>query len=238
MYRNEDEKRISYIILFSIIGLSLIIAIGYLIFSDKTVNKIDSTKEYVYTTDTSSSNLSPEVSQLPVINLDTDEIVNINSTISNKYNEIIKTNGNSFTYGYSVTDDILSIIIKVSDLKNTYKINEVSFISYNINVKSGKIISDDEMLKKFSITKNDIESIIKSRFEKFYKEETEQGYIEAGECNYECYLNIRGVTSYIDDIHLFVQSGSLYVYKSFELRSIYEDESYFSSDPYSFIIKK
>ena len=96
-----------------------------------------------------------------------------------------------------------------------------------------------EFLKQkdlFQVTKDDVSLIIQKQFEEYYQKEVEEGYLIAEECNYQCFLNWRGVSDYMDDVHYYVRDGSLIAYRGFSIYSVFSEEEFFDDESYEFKI--
>ena len=58
------------------------------------------------------------------------------------------------------------------------------------------------------------------------------------ECNYECFLFMRGIenNNYLENRKLYLNNGDLYVLKSFNIYTVLNEERYFTFDDYLFQI--
>ena len=71
-------------------------------------------------------------------------------------------------------------------------------------------------------------SLIKERFEYFFKDEREKKIFDE-ECDYKCFLYMRRIENYTDNIYYYIDSAKLYVYKEFNTYSIYNEEKYYKN---------
>ena len=144
----------------------------------------DKTKDIVYTyfTDKLTKDGEGEYEyNIPHMNIDSEDAISINNIISAKYKDRYEKNkklfeesvqqkvgfyGSYINYKYYVNDNILSLFVyegcETSEVCTSYD-------SYNIDVITGKKISNSELLKIKKV--NDFAKTIKTSFEKLEKEE-------------------------------------------------------------------
>lgn len=117
-----------------------------------TVKSIDSSKDIVYTLYDKS---------YPIINLDSSEIEDINDKIEQNYKGPDKPREFGLSeYNYYLNNEILSLVISTEDNTGFYY-----YDVYNINVKTGKIVSNADLLK----SKNIDEQSFLSKLPEYYK---------------------------------------------------------------------
>lgn len=150
---------------------------------NKTIDKIYEDKEMVYS---SYSKFSSEYSYtLPYINIKSTDVANINKKIEDLYKPSIEEEISNEAQGLSVVmsnikynsflnDNVLSLVI-ITSLPNDcteYKV-------YNIDIYTGKQISNTELLNMKNITEkaflNKLETLYKEKFISLYG--TEDSYI-------------------------------------------------------------
>ena len=163
---------------------------------------------------------------VPYINLKSTIIGDLNQEIAEMANGYLKNKDNVITYDYKISGDILSIVIQI----NCYDrpLPEVMFHTFNINLAERRILDDNELLDLYQIDSNYVNDKIKARFETFFKDEREKKIFDE-ECDYKCFLYMRGINDYLDNIHYYVDNSNLYVFKEFNIYSIYKEEKYFKN---------
>lgn len=248
--KNNKKKKSDYSLILMLIFL--LIAFGCLIIyfvmnnSSKTnmVEKKDQNKDYVYTYKKikNTSNESDEViyDKIPTINLDGVKYSKINKEIIDNYNKIITKSTHKYEYEFSYSKNILSLVIKSTypNQDNDLYI-KTYFNTYNIDLKNDKILSNDEILKIFNVDENKIKIYLNSKFTSYYEDLVKYKYFTKNECNYDCFLNNRGISkNYLDDINYYVDNGKLVLFKFYYRDSKYDEAQYFKDTTYSFLIKK
>lgn len=232
------DNKYARIIPFLITGLLIILLIIYLYYSNYYSNfnylKQDSSRYLVYTRYTK-ENSSNTTTVIPFVNIKGEIGDLINNDIKKVTISFLKNNKNTISYTDEVNGDILSIVLKFVDNSDDY-IKKIGFRSYNINLKTQQILSDDDMLKIYNTSIDDVERKIKNQFIKFYNDEVEKGIIPNKECNFDCYLEWRNVKKYTANLNYYINDGKLIVYKAFDVYSIYEEETYFNEKSFVFSI--
>ncbi len=173
------------------------------------------------------------VSYIPFINVDgvsfvNDEIVDIG-------NEILQNKKNLVNYDYFIEDNILSVLLKTVNLDDDYPV--IKYYNYNIDLEKSKVISNEDLLEMFYLDEDDVSAILETSFEEFYDEEIEEGFLEGNLCDYNCFLELRGINDYLDDISYFINDNHLYAYRTFNIYSVFQEEEFFEDDDFIFFIK-
>ncbi len=163
---------------------------------------------------------------VPYINLKSSIIGDLNQEIADMANGYLKNNDNVITYDYKISGDILSVVIQI----NCYDrpLPEVIFHTYNINLAEKRMLEDDELLGLYGIDSSYVKQKLENKFQDFFKDERNK-HIFDEECDYKCFLYMRGIEDYLDNIHYFVDNSKLYVFKEFNIYSIYKEEKYFKN---------
>ena len=173
---------------------------------------------------------------VPAININDENINIINQEIVNKANTFLAKKGSSIAYNYSISGEVISLAIQYIEL-DKFDRPIVSFDTYNINVLDKHVLTDEEILSKLSVSEEEIYNIVSSKFRDFYKDEVDKKVLD-GECDYECFLYMRGIENdnYTKDRKLYINSGNLYVLKAFDIYSPFSEENYFTFNDYLFQI--
>ena len=159
----------------------------------------------------------------------------------------------SYCLGYISNDEFNKSLIKNCDifkiiqidwklLKEALQQKNVRTIQIFLNmifkdlselIRTCKILKNE---KDREIFENQVESIIESQFQDYYNEEVAEGYFSKEECNMSCFLTYRDMNGYMENINYFINNGKLYVYKPFQVYSIFGEEEYFKDTDFEFLI--
>ena len=148
--------------------------------------------------------------EVPYINVASQEVKKLNNEIVDYCNEYVNIENLQIKYEYNISGNYLSVIIKVIDNEK-----KLSFKSFNVNLKTRKSLTEDELLQYFKVDKDIVSASIYNKFVDMYNEEVKEGYIEGNLCDFECYMNYREVDDYLSDVSLAIKNGKLTAYKPF-----------------------
>lgn len=233
MIELEQYKPYIKIIIFLIIGTAVIILIFLL--TNNTSNKIDtyfSIKEE-YKSDTTSF-----TSYLPNIKFNSADAKKVNQGLEQNFNTALDYDA-LFTYQVDLNDNYLSLAtFYIYNDINDNNYPKTIIRTYNFNLDTGNLVTDTDLLKEFSITESDIVNTLEQEFTNYYKQELESMYFTESECNYDCFLNLRGIDSYSDNIYLYVVDNELHFYRPFAVYSRYEEEQFYRHEDFLFTIDK
>ncbi len=234
---NIEESKKYIIIIGSLIIITLILFVGVSVFNGSSSNNT-TIKEYVSLDNEHTSTLG-FTSQLPIINLDSTDVDRVNTIIESDYYRALSLEDAIFSYNYSLNNNYLSLVtyfVYVDDKNNNYPNVEIK--TYNFYLDTGNLVSDKELLDHFSVTLDDISNTFRDQLNKYYEEELESMYFTKEECNYECFLNLRGVSSYDTDIKLYVMDNELKFFRNFKVYSQYGEEQFYRNEDFLFDIEK
>jgi len=130
----------------------------------------------------------------------------------------------------------IALITNRVDIANRLPYSTIK--TYTFDVKSGKNLQQDELLNQFGIDLATISSSFENQMKKYYDEQVESMYFTKEDCNYQCFLDARGVNSYDDSIHLFVNNDKLMYYRPFYTYSKWNDQDFYRYEDFLFEIKK
>ncbi len=219
--------------------LIIIFVIGYYFYKNYYRNynyiKVDSSKYLVYTLETKLNNQNL-YSEIPYININSDDANLVNETIEKYAKQFLKNKNNLLVYDSQLNGDILSISLRMADYRSGYSFPDVSFHTYNFDLRTCTLMTDEELLDLFHVDKDDVSKKIEKAFKKYYDDEVYHGFLVKEECDYHCFLEWRGIDDYINSVHYFVENGKLGVYRSFNIYSIYNEEDYYQDEDYKFYI--
>lgn len=123
--------------------------------------------DYIYDNDLGYSK-DKSVSNLPVINLSSDAVLNANKEITKKYYEVVLDETGEFYYSYCIYNDILSLLITTNRYDES-EYGNISYNSYNIRLSDGYVYNNDELLSLLNLTQSDVSSSIDEKVNEFYK---------------------------------------------------------------------
>jgi len=228
-YFRENRKKVL------LLGILVTVLIGFMIFTNnkEDENKIYESDDYIYTKE-SYNHDSGLVSVLPYINIKSEEIKEINIQLIKKYYEIVTIDKQMMVYEYYKNDNVLSLVVSTYYQEAPDVPNEMFF--YNVDLKKGSLISNEELIDMFGVTDNEVSDLIRNALNEYYNYEIEKGYI-SNSCDFDCYLSSTDSLPILDDCNYYVKDNGLYVYKSLLLDSdfYYDDASKF--DLFNFKIK-
>lgn len=231
---NNNTKK-TFIICVTVFLIFFLVLYVYNKKQEENYNKIKVYKNnYLVYTKLKKTNSSYKVF-VPFINIKGDIIDKVNEDIDLFTNEFIKDKRCTILYEYDISGIILSVIVKIVDYNTEYA-PQVYFRSYNINLTTLEVISNDSLLDFFNTNTNSVEELIENKFKGFYQEVLKEEYYHQNECDYNCFLSYRGIDNYLDNVVYYVKNGDLIAYKPFITYSIYGEEEFFEDKDFEFLI--
>lgn len=222
-----------------IFAITIVLLVVVLIIKGNYVNKyekykIDKDLAFIYTYET----YNESETDIPFVNIDSDFAKTLNSEIQKlglSYKNS-NTSNNSMSYRYNINDNFVSLVLILKKLNSE---NQLVFDYYtyvfDLN-QNGKVLNETEILKMYNMTENKINDEISSEMVKKYDDEINKKIIP-GTCNYsDCYLKLRKINKYTDNIHYYIEDGWLVAYTSYNVYSEYNEENYFTRDDFKFYI--
>lgn len=198
-------------------------------YEDKKVNK---DKAYVYTKYNSTFNNS----YVPYINIKGAEKINEELYENSKAYLTSNDKNKSVTYRYNQNKNILSLVMTYRDNVNDELTYTFKTYVFDLN-NTPKLLSDDEILKLYGVTKEDVSKEIAKQLKQKYDKEVNKGYFNKTECNFSCYLGLRDIVNPVDEAKYYIENSHLVVYRTFNAYSIYNEERFFTRNDFKFIIK-
>ena len=177
------------------------------------ISKFHADKEYVFTADqydiqnTYNTNLGGEgedfkgTIKLPFINLDSPEVAAINDQLKAKYDDAVKNivktefGDSQFTlidYSFSISDDILSVLVGETPLSVPGGGFQTQYSAHNIDMKTGKALSNEALLSTKGVTMEQALAKAKSGVTDFIKENLVDGQPASSVDNYVKNAKITG----------------------------------------------
>lgn len=174
---------------------------------------------------------------VPYVNIDSEVAKSVNEDIDLFVSEFVSSKRAMISYDYDINGIILSLVVKIVDYDTKYA-PQPYFRTYNINLNTLDLLSDEALLNYFNVTDSDVETAIEKQFNYYYDKIVEKGYYNEKECNYKCFLKYREVDNYLDRINYYIDDGNLIVYKPFVFYSVFGEEEYFKDKHFKFLIAK
>lgn len=249
---NNDSKKTrmdySLILMVFFILMAVVCLIIYLVMksqsSDNTIQKQDTSKSYVYTSkkieNENSESATTEYDKIPAINLKGKKYQQINNEILDNYNHLVKSS-NHIHYGYQFNQskNILSLMVNYTYYPAQVIYPIIHFDTYNIDLKSGKVLTDQELLKIYNVSEKQIQVYMEAKFKKYYSDIVKSGYYTKKQCNYDCFLKNRGISNdYLAETSFYVEDGKLTLFKYYYRDSVYNEIEFFKDDSYQFLIRE
>lgn len=204
------------------IVISMILILFFIVLYEK--------RDIIYTKETYTTK-SGDVSTLPYININSEEVNTLNSQLKGFFDASNKEEDTTFNYEYNVNGDIVSLRCQY-----VYDSSDIIYYQFNINKKTGKIITNEEVLNYYNLTMDDVFSVINNKLEKY-----RQMRIDEGITNEECDLNcFRSDLDFVEDkndknIQIYVKNEEVIeIQRSFMIDGFFDN---LREDPFAFELK-
>ena len=226
----KDKKVIITLIFISI----LIISIIFYLSSNKKYNytKILDNKNYDIVYD----KINSDKDKVPYININNSLIFNINQEIDSLYQNYLIFSPDGFNYDYSVSGDILSIIIKSYVVQPESTHYDIIYKSYNIDLKEMKLLTNKEILDRYNISEDKMKYYLYNKYLNYYNDLIEKKFFEEKQCDFSCFLENKNIDYFLEDDNFYINNNHLELYKYFNIFTEFNEEKYFNEDSFHFII--
>lgn len=176
-------------------------------------------------------------SYLPTITIDSVDTEEVNKEIKKAYEEVITSNKASFNYQYSINSNYFSLvtIAMVTDKETDY--TYPIFKTYNFSLSTNRLVSDEELLKKFNKTSSSVATTLERQMKKYYQGELDKYYLDKDECDYNCFLERRNINSYDEDNYLYVENNKLKFFHSFMIFSNIGEEEFYKNEKFLYEVE-
>ncbi len=178
-----------------------------------------------------------ETDKVPVINIDSSFIDDINSDIMNYYQDYLTKFTQGFLYEYSVSGPVLSILIVSQQRYADAEYSDISYHSYNIDLEKMVLLSDKDIFDMYKIDEDTLRYFITYKFVEFYNDLIKQGYFTKEMCDFSCFMESKNIVNVMNDNTYYIEDGKLILYKPFNIYTPYSEEKYFSLDSFRFVVK-
>lgn len=199
---------------FSAISILLIIIYG-LFYRNNDYNnlKLDKSKQLVYTIEEIKSGNYKQY--IPYLNINNTNISVINDDIYEYINNFRELNNVGITYEYNINGKVLSLVLKVENHGYAEAAALLQFRSYNLDLDTLNIVSNDKLLSFFNINTVDVQVALNNKIEEYYDNLVNNEAINLNECDYDCFLKSRNLNDNVDDIEYYVRDGKLFAFKPY-----------------------
>lgn len=233
----KNKPTSEQILMLCIAGIALIIMIAFAFHNYNVKNynyiKQDRSKTLIYTQYYNEN--GDYIKEVPYINMNGDQLIEVNNEINNlmqKYKELSRA---VVTYETELNGQVLSLVIKAVNYETNYAA-EVEFKTYNINIESQMVYDDSAILELYGINTSYVKDRIRQQLQSYYTDIVNDKYYTKQECNFDCFLNWRGIDDYLEDVSYYISGGKLYAYKPFTFASVFGEEEYFTDEDFMFLI--
>ena len=226
----KNKKLIIAIIIISIIIISVII---FLINNKKyNYTHLLENRDYdiVYT------KTNTNIDNVPYININNDSINKINQEIESIYQNYLIFSPNGFNYSYSVSGNILSVIITAQVVHPESTHYDIIYKSYNIDLANLKVLTNKEILDKYNISEDKMKYYLYNKFLNYYNDLILNKYFTEKECDFNSFLESKNIDFMLDDFNFYINNKHLELYMYFNIFTKYKEENYFNEDSFHFII--
>lgn len=229
-YIIENKKKLLVLLLL----LVLAIVLSFLV-REKYNNKLYPSSPFVYTKETYNHD-EYLTSSLPYINVKGKAVSEINAFLLKRYYEITAIDKSTMVYNSYRNGDIISLVVKVYN-QEEFGIYPEEVYFYNVDVKKGKVLSDEELLNRFNVSSEEVLNAISAGIREYYDYEASKGYLNYSDCDFTCYLSNTNSLP-LEDAHYYVKDGYLMAYKEMYVNSIFFYDKEAEFDLFKFEIKK
>lgn len=225
----ENKKKL--LILFIVIIILLILSF---MVNSSTINKVYVSESYVYSKESYAHN-NELTSRLPYINIKGETVSKVNIELINKYYEVITIDDMFIDYVFYKNDNIISLIVEIRYLSspNAYP---YEVIVYNVDIETGKILTDEEVIELFDVSFEDVSNAIYDEIREYYDYEKKKGYFIT-ECDFDCYLSNIKAFPILNNCKYYIKDKTLIVYKNLQLGSDFYYDVNSGFDLFRFKIK-
>lgn len=174
--------------------------------------------------------------KVPYINITNKFINDINQDINSIYEDYLIFSPDGFNYRYSISNNILSIIITAHIVKPESTHYDITYKSYNIDLQRMKLLTNKEILNKYNISEEKMKYYLYNKFLNYYKDLVAKNYFSEEQCDFKTFLENKNIDNILDDNNFYINNNHLELYKYFNIFTDYKEENYFNEEKFHFII--
>lgn len=168
--------------------------------------------------------------EIPQIDYDTEEIVEINNDIKQLYQEASEDENTTITYDRYSDNNYLSIVFKIKVYDSNFNNQVIFYSSYVVDRNTKSVLTNEEIMNIFGYNFEKIEQLIDNRLYDYYQDEVSKNYIDQNECDFNCYkLNYREIQDLSERYTLSIEKNKLVIYIDLNSSPTISDLKYFST---------
>lgn len=168
--------------------------------------------------------------EIPQIDYDTEEIVEINNDIKQLYQEASEDENTTITYDRYSDNNYLSIVFKIKVYDSNFNNQVIFYSSYVVDRNTKSVLTNEEIMNIFGYNFEKIEQLIDNRLYDYYQDEVSKNYINKSECDFNCYkLNYREIQDLSERYTLSIENNKLVIYIDLNSSPTVSDLKYFST---------
>jgi len=242
----EEKKHKSYnsykkiLIIFFVLVLFVFVILGLVHYFDTDTIDYQNLLEnqdfdIVYS---SSNTIVKEEDRVPVININHPNVSEINAEIMEIYQEYLTKFTDEFEYDFDVSGHVLSLLIRSKQRYVDASNYDIHYQTYNLDLETLEVLSDQDLFEMFDIKEDDLRYFITYKFLNYYNDLVDEGYFTEDECDFQCFIDSKGIVDFMEDNSYYIHDGRLELYKSFNIYSPYHEENYFTEESFHFVVKE
>ena len=115
------------------------------------------------------------------------------------------------SYDIALNDNILSLIVYIS-YETENELANIEYKTYNINTDTNQIVTNQELLNKYNLTINQVNTKVLTELNKYYNYEKENDLVDQN-ITFSDYLDILEYkTVTLDNLSLFIDKKMIYIF--------------------------
>lgn len=220
-------------ILFVVVFIIILLTYGIYLLSNKNDTKsllINKSYNIIYTSYEDKVNEK----QVPAVNIKGIS-KEINTNINNFVSPYIDKKTNRIYYLNEINGNILSLIIVIENYEKEGPA-DYKYLSYNINLKELKVLSNQDIYKLFGISDEYLLRMFYDKFKIYYEDSINKGIIKSN-VSYDNYLKSHEITNFINESYYYISNSKLHVYLDYNEWTSDETENYYVSIGHDFEIE-
>ncbi len=232
MIESDKSQNRRKILFFGLCILAIFFFFYFLISPNKKYNTIKVKEKQSY------QHASSLISHLPYLEYDNLDVELVNKEMSEDYQNIIMNQDSQFTYQYTEGKKYLSLVTMLNQIDSKTGYPYPTFKTYVFDKKTKKRVTDEELLERFQVTKEEIDASFDKKMQEYYQGELDSFYLKQEECDYACFLERRRIDKN-DKFQLYVVRDQLKFYRGFMVFSNDNDEEdFYRNETFLFDIER
>ena len=201
---NLDKRLIFKIIIIVICFVLLLISLFFIRTSKNSDYKIFKNEDFIVEEKTEYVN--DYITGLPIINVNTEEVRNLNKDISSIYYDLALFNDFSlFSYKYTIYDNVLVLFISTTKYDDS-EYGKIDYYSYYVDLNDFKVLTSDKFLSRISVSYREVNNIIDNRLRSYYNKDSFKSSMD--------FIEYKDFLLKNKDYAYFINNNVLYLYVS------------------------